>query len=175
MNAATVARAILEARNVATELSPLHLAHPRPVSWRRLFHPVVTKYNLHPVPFDLWCSKLVASAKLAVVDKTHGYPRIIDNRASYNASILALNPALKLLPFFRACNNVVQASMNADRPSKEAMGLPCMDVTKCATIAAKQTLSEERLRSLGPEDMHRWIRYWECVGYLPCDWNRARL
>ncbi|KAI0085552.1 hypothetical protein BDY19DRAFT_1020953 [Irpex rosettiformis] len=199
MNATSLSRAILEARNVAAKLSPLHLAHPRSVPWNALFEPLMTKYNLQPVPFGQWFSRLTGSADLAFGGAARGNSGI-NGQASSNDSdmasmistnevtasidieahasapsvkfdetsdVLASNPGLKLLSFFSACNDSIEASARNGHPYKEAMALPQLDITKSLTIAAKESLSQEKLKSLGPEDMLRWIGYWEGVGYLP--------
>ena len=167
MNARTFASAILEARNTPTKLSPLHLVHPRPTSWSTLFEPIAKKYNLERVSFSQWFTKL-ASNEASTAQEHHGVSSHISHNGSVATSdMLASNPALKLLSFFSECNESVEIMAKESRPCKEAMGLPCLSVTKSTTTAAKETFSETRLRSLGPEDMHRWLGYWEDVGYLP--------
>ena len=168
MNASTFASAVLEARNTSTKLSPLHLAHPRPVSWSTLFTPVIEKYRLLPVSYAKWFSKL-ATSEAPSIQKRHDddrqSPRDDNNTTSDN---LTSNPALKLISFFGACNESIAIATKVNSPHQEAMAFPYMDVTKCATIAAKETFSEQNLQSLGPDDTRRWLEYWEGVGYLPC-------
>ena len=169
MNATTYARAIVEARNLPTELSPLHLAHPRPTSWTTLFEPVMKKYNLQPVPYDQWFSKLVASMELAEYLLEQGGGKI-DQRKPHDISSTASTvhnlPALKLLSFFSACNKLYALTKD-NGLCNEAMALPRLDLTKCANVSARESLSEQKLKCLGPKDMRRWIGYWERVGYLP--------
>lgn len=200
MNVTSFASAILEARNVPKELSPLHLAHPRPILWNTLFEPVRAKYNLGLVPYNHWFAKLAASAEdiTGTCDPAEGgngtsSPPSSDDsdtastisasevaasielsaratqygRLAEMSTVLALNPAVKLLSFFSAYNNSTSLSLNDSSSSEEAMGLPQLDVTKSVTLAAKDSLSVERLPCLGPADMLRWLNYWERTGFLP--------
>ena len=167
MHARTFASAILEARNASTKLSPLHLVHPRPTSWGTLFGPIAKKYDLEHVSFSQWFTKL-ASNEASTTQEHHGVSfHMSHNGSGATSDMLASNPAVKLLSFFSECNEIVQLMEKESQSCKEAMGLPSLDVTKSTTTAAKETFSETRLRSLGPEDMHRWLGYWEDVGYLP--------
>ncbi|KAI0759162.1 hypothetical protein BC629DRAFT_1584384 [Irpex lacteus] len=140
MNVTSFASAILEARNVPTELSPLHLAHPRPILWNTLFEPVRAKYNLGLVPYNHWFAKLAASAE----DITE------------MSTVLALNPAVKLLSFFSAYNNSTSLSLNDSTGCHQECDAGC-----------QKSLSVERLPCLGPADMLRWLNYWERTGFLP--------
>ncbi|KAI0691830.1 hypothetical protein BC835DRAFT_1278821 [Cytidiella melzeri] len=146
-----LADAVLEARNAPTHLSPIHLAHPRPVSWKTLFEPVAKRYNLQPVSFSTWFSKLAETA--ATTEDEH--------------PVLDENPAVKLLSFYSTCNDAIEAALQEHRPFVEAMALPQLDVTKSVTVAAKESLSTEKLKSLGPDDMLRWLGYWERTRFLP--------
>ena len=168
MNASTFASAVLEARNTSTKLSPLHLAHPRPVSWNTLFAPIVERYHPLPVSYAEWYTKL-ATSEASSIQKRHDDDRQSPrDDHSTTSDALTSNPALKLISFFGACNESIAIATKENSPHQEAMAFPYMDVTKCATIAAKETFSERNLQSLGPDDMRRWLKYWEGVGYLPC-------
>lgn len=101
------------------------------------------------------------------------HPQSTDHKSSATsvstaetASTLAANPALKLLSFFDACNNLITQAQKEGKPVVEAMALPQLDVTKARTVAAKVSLSEENLPELDQDDMMRWIGYWEKVGFL---------
>jgi hypothetical protein len=158
MNTSSVAQALIEARNAPPDILLAHLAHPRPVTWSTLFEPVAKRYNLQAVSFETWFSKLAESAS------------DVDNSSKGQLSTnLNSNPAVKLLSFFRACDDTLKTvSLDPDRvASLEAPALARLDVTKCATLVAKESLSVQMLKPLGQEDMLRWIGFWESVGFLP--------
>jgi hypothetical protein len=168
MNASSVAQAVIEARNAPSDVPLAHLAHPRPVAWQTLFECVAQRYSLQPVPFDIWFSKLADSAS-GSESNTIEVNGALKHQSTIPSADLTSNPAIKLLSFFSACNETLKAlASDADGSvSLEAPALPRLDVTKCATLVAKESLSEKNLKPLSQDDMLRWLGYWEKVGFLP--------
>ena len=165
--ARAAACALIEARNAASDLSPLHLAHPRPVLWKSLFEPLSRLYELQPVTYGMWFTRLTQSAEWAAAHQLRCAAAFAPSEEERTPTTPDANPALTLVSFFAACHSAVLSSQIEGRHSVEALGLPRLDVTKMSTIAAKTALDEKNLKQLCEEDLMKWLRYWEKTGFLP--------
>ncbi|TFK52863.1 acetyl-CoA synthetase-like protein [Heliocybe sulcata] len=136
--AEAAAASILEMRNALPPV--LHLASPKPVTWRTVFTPISEKLHLPFVPYSTWIAKLKG----------------IVERESTSAESIRDNPASLLLDFFRS------AGLAENDPIKEAMGLPKLSLDRA--VEASRVL-----RELGPltgADALQWIEYWRRIGFI---------
>lgn len=134
------ATALIEMRT--SKSSTLHLAHPRPASWRAVVGPVGKEFNLEEVSYDEWMDRLEKSGR--------------GLSAESEVEMMRHNPALKIFDFFK------DAQHGADR-SPEAMGLPMMDVTE----AQKSAPSLRKLPLMSGRDAMNWVGYWRRIGFMP--------
>lgn len=188
MRAQDIANALVELRNTPSNLSPLHIAHPHPVSWKVLFTPLIKKYGLQPVTLSFWHNRLAQSTGAWVVaqndDESRGTCAVlpdgidinslkgkdtirVDQRPAGNPSLVGvvLDPAPYFAAFFRTTNQTNLKLIGDGKSFAEAMGIPRLDITKSQTIAAKHSLS--RVKPFGAEDILRSVTYWEKLGFLP--------
>ena len=163
-------------RNAPAELSPLHLAHPRPVAWKTIFEPLSQLYGLHPVTYGMWFNRLAQSARWAsvqqlsanVLQKSDHQSKDQDSCSEAQTSAtLTVNPALKLFSFFKGQNDTLVRLQTEGRSGIEALGMAHLDVTKSSTVVAKEALSEVNLSQLTEDDLVRWLDHWDSVGFLP--------
>lgn len=153
-----MASALIEMRNSPHPV--LHLTHPRPVTWSQIVNPISRILNLPLVPFTEWLERLRASATATSI-KGNG---LVHTTAATKANpkseedLLRVNPGLMLVDFFSGA----VAEKTKDR--EEAMGLRTMDVSRAVEVAP--SLGEGKLKSLGEDDMKRWIGYWRRIRFL---------
>ncbi|KAI0804539.1 hypothetical protein BC629DRAFT_1590800 [Irpex lacteus] len=188
MRVEDVANALIELRNTPSNLSPLHIAHPRPVSWKVLFTPLIKKYGLQPVTLSFWHNRLAQSTGAWAIaqsnDDSRGTCAVfpdgininsqtgedtirVDQRSAGNPSLVGvvMDPAPYFAAFFHTTNQTNLKLIRDGKSFAEAMGIPRLDITKSQTIAAKHSLG--RVKAFGAEDMLRSVTYWEKLGFLP--------
>lgn len=120
----------------------LHLIHPHPVSWSSIMGLVSSELGVPLVPFDEWFARLEHSGR-----RTDG-------------QLLKEYPALKLLDYFRF-------GLTSSRKSNtESMGL-LPQVASEKGLQASLTLSDERGKPLGINDVELWLGYWRKISFLP--------
>ena len=118
----------------------LHLVHPRPVYWRTLLEPIAQELGVPLVPYAEWLAKLEGSVE-------HG--------SAEEVEAMKANPALRLLPFYKA-----QAeTMTADR---EAMGLVFISTEKAVRVSE----SLAKLPQLDAERARMWLAAWKRSGFI---------
>lgn len=111
--------------------------------------PLASILNVPLVPYVEWFSRLeniAASATTAVHDRQR-------RNQSRNA--------LKLVEFYR-----LGMRSPSQRISTESMGL-LPQVASEKAVRASPSLQDHSVRPLQVEDIHRWVKYWRDVGYLP--------
>lgn len=135
------ARAIAEM--VGSDVSPLHLLHPRPVSWASIMEPLAKVLGLGIVPFEEWVNRLEKSGEDLTADK--------------EVEVMRQNPALKIIGTF------IRAKL-APPMCREAMGIPHLDSTQAQRVSS--SLAPERLPELTVSDALRWVEYWKSIGFL---------
>ncbi|KAI1789118.1 acetyl-CoA synthetase-like protein [Ganoderma leucocontextum] len=132
------ARAFTEMRHSPEPI--LHLVHPRPVSWRTVLAPIAKELNVPLVPYGQWLSALESSVKQGSGEEVEA---------------MRLNPALRLLPFYKVQN----ATMTPDR---EAMGLVFISTEKAVQVSE----SLARLPQLDGNRARMWLAAWKKSGFL---------
>lgn len=140
------ARVIAELRNAQPFV--IHLAHPYPVNWTFLFTSFSSILRLPLVPYSQWLEKLELSAADHYATE--------QERAS-------LNPALRLLNFFRAALISNSATEGEGNLGIEALGLRKMDLKN--SVEGSDIL--KGARKLSESDVRLWVTYWRNIGYLP--------
>ncbi|KAK1218396.1 hypothetical protein PQX77_018919 [Marasmius sp. AFHP31] len=116
-----------------------HLVHPNPIPWTTLARPLSKMLDASVVSYAEWHQALEELAR------------------SPSASTLKLN-AFTLLDFFRII------STKNDRRETEAFGMPLLVMER--TPPQSQTLTYHKSCTLGEEDVHRWVSYWQNEGIL---------
>ncbi|KAJ8092337.1 putative NRPS-like protein biosynthetic cluster [Marasmius tenuissimus] len=116
-----------------------HLVHPNPISWTTLAQPLSKMLDASVVSYAEWHQALEELAR------------------SPSASSLKLN-AFTLLDFFRII------STQDDRRETEAFGMPLLVMER--TPPQSKSLTYHKSRTLGEEDVHRWVNYWQNEGIL---------
>ena len=86
----------------------VHLVQPRPVSWHTLLEPIAKELNVPLVPYTDWLSALESS---------------VEQGSAQEVEVMRLNPALRLLLFFKA-------QSTAMTPDRVAMGLVFISTDK---------------------------------------------
>ncbi|PIL34345.1 hypothetical protein GSI_03120 [Ganoderma sinense ZZ0214-1] len=134
-----------EAAKAFTEMrhSPepiVHLVHPRPVSWRSLLEPIAKEVNVPLVPYTQWVSALESS---------------VEQGSAQEVEAMRLNPALRLLSFFKA-------QSTAMAPEREAMGLAFISTGKAVQVSE----SLARMPQLDGERAQMWVAAWRKSGFL---------
>lgn len=166
-------------RSPGSTFSTYHLAHPRPVPWNTLFHPVSDSLSLMPVSYSMWLHRLKKSAEW-----------FADSTADREVEQTKANPALKILDFFEGANTNSRdlarkcslqhgdgdllrtkgsGIVEVDGPSepsegKEAFGIPQLSFTEAERVAP--SLGPEALPQLTADDAMRWGNYWMSIGFL---------
>lgn len=127
-----------------TKEEVLHVVHPRPVAWSSLIESFSKVLSVPAVPYNDWLTSLEEAAK--------GIPS--DPAAVESAH--RTNPALRLLPFFRA--------FDASPPgeTKEALGFARLSCAKSTTVST----SLQNADVLGEKDVERWVASWRKSGFL---------
>ena len=132
------ARAFTEMRHSPESI--VHLVNPRPVSWHSLLEPIAKELNVPLVPYTQWLSALENS---------------VEQGSSEEVEAMRLNPALRLLPFYKA-------QSTAMTPDREAMGLVFISTDKAVqvsdSLAGMPQLDEERAKM--------WLAAWRKSGFL---------
>lgn len=137
------ARVITEMRHGPS--GTLHVVHPRPVTWNSVAQRLAYFINVPLVPYTEWVAKLQESLT-----------------ADGSSRQSSMNPALKLMDFFRLGLEVPEVL----RPTKECMGLLPKVALDKSRLASK-TLSNEAIPQVNDIDVERWVRHWRDIGFLP--------
>ncbi|KAM5540084.1 hypothetical protein V8D89_006224 [Ganoderma adspersum] len=132
------ARAFTEMRHSPEPI--VHLVHPRPVSWHSLLEPIAKELNVPLVPYTQWLSALESS---------------VEQGSSQEVEAMRLNPALRLLPLYKA-------QSTAMTPDREAMGLVFISTDK----AVKVSESLAHMPQLDGERARMWVAAWRKSGFL---------
>ncbi|KAJ5622949.1 acetyl-CoA synthetase-like protein [Penicillium lividum] len=122
------AQAIIELTKAQTVPPILHLAHPRPIKWDTFVNRMAKSLDVPIIPFDTWIQRM----------------------SSPEASDQSLNPAVKILGFFKA------RPLTEGTPGREAAGLPRVE-TK---LAESHSPTLAKALSLTVEDFDRMYEYW---------------
>ena len=133
------ARAFTEMRHSPEPI--VHLVHPRPVSWRALLEPIAKELNVPLVPYDQWVSALESS---------------VEQGSAEEVEAMRLNPALRLLAFFKA-------QSIAMTPDREAMGL--VFISTDTAVQVSESLAG--MPQLDGERAGMWLAAWRKSGFLP--------
>ncbi|KAI1792211.1 acetyl-CoA synthetase-like protein [Ganoderma leucocontextum] len=126
------ARAFVEMRKSSART--LHLVHPRPVAWKAIIAPIAQELDVPLVPYSEWLAALERGAAEGSTDEVDA---------------MRVNPALRLLDFFRAQG----AARSETGGSYQAVRL------------ASEELA--RMPELKAEDAERWVAAWRASGFLP--------
>ena len=132
------ARAFTEIRHSREPI--VHLVHPRPASWRSILEPIAKELSVPLVPYDQWVGTLESS---------------VEQGTAQEVEAMRLNPALRLLQFFKA-------QSNAMTPDKEAMGLVFISTDKAVRVSE----SLARMPQLDGERARMWLAAWRKSGFL---------
>ena len=135
------AKAVFEMRNATA--SYLHLAHPRPVPWSAVMHPLAQQLGLPVVSYQEWFAALRKSGEGLDAD--------------HEVEAMRNNPALKIFDFY------------TDLMAKQAkptpvMGMPPMDTREAERSAP--ALAVTNLPQLSGEDAATWVAYWRRINFL---------
>lgn len=128
---------------IDSDVSPLHLIHPRPMHWSSIMEPLAQALGLLVVPYDEWIERLEQSGERLTADE--------------EVEIMWQNPALKLIGTF------IRAKM-APSTCREAMGVPHLDSTQAQRVSP--SLTPQALPQLSTNDALQWVAYWKRIGYL---------
>jgi hypothetical protein len=71
-----------------------------------------------------------------------------------------LQPAIKLLEFFRGLAHADTTILHSGGKDSESGGLPKFDTKKVQSISP----TINRLEPIGAKDAERWVRYWNAAG-----------
>ena len=122
----------------------LHLVHPRPVPWHTLIAPIAAELGVPLVSYENWFTALENS---------------ISTDATNEVEAMRLNPALRLLPFYRS----QQEAMAQDRArEREPMGLVRLSTEKATAVSGALA----RMRPLDEERAKGWFAAWRRAGFL---------
>ncbi|KAJ5805816.1 acetyl-CoA synthetase-like protein [Penicillium pulvis] len=122
------AQIIIELTKAQTVPPILHLAHPRPIKWDTFVNRMAKNLDVPVIPFDTWIQRM----------------------SSPEASDQSLNPAVKILGFFKA------RPLTEGTPGREAAGIPRVE-TK---LAESHSPTLAKASSLTVADFDRMYEYW---------------
>jgi hypothetical protein len=121
----------------------IHLSHPRPVPWSRIAEFLSRTFNIPLTSYRDWLTRLdVSAGKMSV---------------SAGKSEVDSNPALRLLHYFRVLESEAKPNI-----SKEALGLPRLDISEGTKVSAALRDAE----TLTNMDVAHWVNGWEKAGFL---------
>ncbi|KAI0265422.1 acetyl-CoA synthetase-like protein [Gloeopeniophorella convolvens] len=147
ITAPDAAAAMLEMSRVATTPAShtLHVAHPRGVPFDALVGPIARTLGVPLAPYSAWLAALARAAE----EQTHSAAAL--ERAQ------TATPALRLLEFFRGART---------GPEWEPLGVARLGTARAERVSA--VLAREA-RSLGEENVRRWVAAWRASGFLPAE------
>ncbi|KAI0672433.1 acetyl-CoA synthetase-like protein [Trametes maxima] len=116
----------------------LHLVHPRAVPWHDLIAPLATELGVPLVPYATWLRELEKTASAG---------------AAGEVDRMKANPALRLLPFFKAFRAT---------PDLEPGGMVRLSTDK--STAVSDALAN--LPKLSAESARGWLAAWKRAGFL---------
>ncbi|KAI0717761.1 acetyl-CoA synthetase-like protein [Cerioporus squamosus] len=117
----------------------LHLIHPRPTRWHTVLAPIAELLNVPLVPYEQWVSALENSVQAG---------------SAAEVEMMRQNPALRLLPFFKAAKEPVDG--------REAFGFVFLSTEK----AIKVSESLAQMPMLDAERAKMWVAAWKKSGFL---------
>ncbi|RDX43676.1 acetyl-CoA synthetase-like protein [Lentinus brumalis] len=117
----------------------LHLIHPRPVRWHTVIAPIAELFNVPLVPHEQWVSALEKS---------------VEAGSAAEVEAMRQNPALRLLPFFKAVKPAVDG--------REALGLVSLSTEKATRVSP----SLAQMPMLDAERARAWVAAWKRSGFL---------
>ena len=140
------AAAILDLRKCTGPTHTVHLAHPRPVSWRSIATFVSGQFSVPLVPYSEWLAKLE------------------EYNARYELGVVASAPpdnmphdlhALRLMSFYRSV---------AGRVGSGPIALGMVNLEIKEALKASPTLAAPELKRLTMQDAQMWLAYWRRMG-----------
>jgi thioester reductase-like protein len=146
ITAPDAAAAMLEMSRVDTQpgAHTLHVAHPRGVPFNTLIAPVASSLSVPLVSYPDWLSKLAAAHEAA---------------QSFSAAELEraqmANPALRLFSFFQSART---------GPEWEPLGVARLDTARAIRVSG---VLAEGAKSLGEENVWKWMGAWRASRFLP--------
>ena len=118
----------------------LHIVHPRPVPWRTVLAPITEELHVPFASYDAWLTAL-------------------EQGGADDVEAMRANPALRLLPFFRATKEtMVKDSVGTFEP----MGMVRLSTAKATTVS-------DALKGMPQLDAERalsWVAAWKKAGFL---------
>lgn len=165
VSADAVVNAIVEVAFSECMPIALNIAHPRPVEWNSTAVSLASAisedkellgHHLPVIPFPEWFAVLERKAQGAKADNITSMVRIHLCRLQTIKYSCCLQPAIKLLEFFRGL------AFAEHRPTTESGGLSVFSTKKVRGSSA--TMRE--LEPIGSHDVRKWVKYWKAVGFL---------
>ena len=149
----------------------LNVVHPRPTEWNTVIKLIgdalvsqkKLSSSLDLISFQEWFYILEAHAKAANQENKNEL-RIVRLFIFFSVRISHcdfVQPGLKLLNFFRQMlDGQLKVMSEGHLDTTEAEGLPKFSTSKIQNIS--KTMRD--LEPLVPEDVERWVKYWDATG-----------
>ena len=118
----------------------LHIVHPRPVPWYTVLAPIAQELNVPFASYDAWLAAL-------------------EQGGADDVEAMRMNPALRLLPFFRAAKEMAEKDSDG---TFEPMGLVRLSTTKATAVSA----ALKDMPQLDAERARSWVASWRKAGFL---------
>ncbi|KAI0739441.1 acetyl-CoA synthetase-like protein [Daedaleopsis nitida] len=138
------AKAFAEMRH--SEEPFLHLVHPNPTTWHTLVAPIAQALGVPLVSYGEWLAALEKSVSAA-------------SGSSEEVETMKRNPALRILPFFKAQGGLMASRLGGER---EPMGFVHLSTEKAAMVSEAFT----KMPELDGERAMAWVAAWKKSGFL---------
>lgn len=143
-----------------TEVPYIHLSHPNPVPAASFLKLIAAKLNLPSSHLDEWIEAMVHEHDAAVESAKREFPN--DEKARWEAMRrhFRLNPASRIIPFFRKLQETSEGKAVEAEVSTSVTTLLATEVS----VRESRTMQNLTRKQMGLEDIERWFVKWKEAG-----------